>query len=71
LIQPGSEFKLYRAVLVQSVFGVVLLQVSTRCLPFKVAAAVVLGFRIALRNGSQWSRPMRRRAAGGGDCRYA
>jgi hypothetical protein len=33
--------------------------------------AVVLGFCIALRNGSQWSRPTMRSAMGGGDCRYA
>jgi hypothetical protein len=39
--------------------------------PSKVLAIVVLGFRIALRNGSQSGRSLRRRAAGGGNCRYA
>ena len=48
-----------------------MLAFGPRSKPFKVPGIAVLGFRIALRNGSQWGRTMRRRAAGGGDCRYA
>ena len=72
LIQRGSQFKLCGSALVHWLYGVEACSAFVaKLLPFKVRPIVVLGFRIALRNGSQWSRSMRRRAAGGGDCRYA
>jgi hypothetical protein len=69
LIQPGLQFKLWCSALVHWHCG--LLVVCLWAGPFRVLSIVVLGFRIALRDGSQWNRTMRRRAAGGGDCRYA
>ena len=56
LRQPGLEFKLCLIVLGQAIFGVGTLWPLVQSGPFKILTMAVLGFRIALRDGSQWSR---------------
>ena len=64
LIQPGSEFKLCCFVLCRAERD------FAQTLAFQGSDRRRAWVRAALRDGSQWSRPMRRSADGGGDCRY-